>query len=58
MVATRGASGEPASFNAADAAACVFFDLDDTLIDVNSGWLWVKHEWVLGRITVVRLLGI
>lgn len=31
-----------------------FIDLDDTLIDVNSGWLWAKHEWALGRITLVR----
>jgi len=33
----------------------VFFDQDDTLIDVNSGWLWVRHEVALGRISVVRL---
>ena len=31
-----------------------FIDLDDTLLDVNSGWLWAKHEWALGRITLVR----
>lgn len=26
------------------------FDLDDTLIDINSGWLWTKKEWRVGRI--------
>lgn len=29
-----------------------FFDLDRTLIDVNSASLWVKHEWDRGAISV------
>lgn len=28
------------------------FDLDRTLIDVNSGHLWLRHEWKRGRIGV------
>lgn len=28
-----------------------FFDLDKTLISVNSGRLWVSREWVMGRIS-------
>jgi HAD superfamily hydrolase (TIGR01490 family) len=30
--------------------SAALFDLDRTLIDVNSGNLWVKHEWRQGRI--------
>lgn len=26
------------------------FDLDDTLIDLNSAWLWTMREWRVGRI--------
>lgn len=49
-----------------------FFDLDDTLLDVNSGashasdarlahstsigWLWLQHEWALGRISASQIL--
>ena len=28
-----------------------FFDLDRTLIDVNSGFLYARHEYRLGRVT-------
>ncbi|MCB9665021.1 MAG: HAD-IB family hydrolase [Alphaproteobacteria bacterium] len=27
-----------------------FFDLDRTLLDVNSGTLWLRHEWRQGRL--------
>lgn len=29
-----------------------FFDLDKTLLDVNSATLWVRHEWDAGRLSV------
>jgi HAD superfamily hydrolase (TIGR01490 family) len=29
-----------------------FFDLDRTLIDVNSGGLWLRHEWDEGNVGV------
>jgi len=31
--------------------AAAFFDLDRTLIDANSGWLWARHERRHGNIT-------
>ena len=33
-------------------AGVALFDLDSTLIDVNSGKLWVAHEWREGRVRV------
>lgn len=33
-------------------ARVAFFDFDATLLDVNSGHLWVRHEWRRGRIGV------
>ena len=33
-----------------------FFDLDRTLIDVNSGHLWLAAEWRAGRLGVVTTL--
>ena len=35
--------------------AAAFFDLDLTLIDVNSGLLWAKHERRLGNISRTQL---
>ena len=32
------------------------FDLDKTLIDVNSATLWVRHEWRGGRLTTSNAL--
>lgn len=32
-----------------------FFDLDRTLIDVNSGLMWAKHEWQRGDISWFQL---
>jgi HAD superfamily hydrolase (TIGR01490 family) len=29
-----------------------FFDLDRTLLDANSGGLWLRHEWRAGRVGV------
>ena len=29
-----------------------FFDLDRTLIDCNSGRLWLQHEWRLGNVSL------
>jgi len=40
----------------AEPKGAVFFDLDDTLLDVNSGWLWLQHEWALGRISASQIL--
>jgi HAD superfamily hydrolase (TIGR01490 family) len=36
--------------------AAAFFDLDGTLLTVNSGELWVKREHRLGRISRLQLL--
>lgn len=33
-----------------------FFDLDRTLLDVNSGHLWLRHEWRAGRISPTNLV--
>jgi HAD superfamily hydrolase (TIGR01490 family) len=33
-----------------------FVDLDSTLIDVNSGTLWARHEWRVGRLSTVDAL--
>ncbi len=33
-----------------------FFDLDGTLLDGNSGWLWMTSEWRQDRITSRQLL--
>lgn len=32
------------------------FDLDKTLLDVNSGTLWLRHEWDRGRVGVRTVL--
>ena len=32
-----------------------FFDLDGTLLSVNSGKLWIKQEWRKGRLTTRQL---
>jgi HAD superfamily hydrolase (TIGR01490 family) len=32
--------------------AVAFFDLDGTLLDVNSGRLWIAYEWRDGRVSV------
>ena len=32
------------------------FDLDRTLIDVNSGSLWVSHEWKAGRLSALDVV--
>jgi len=34
------------------ASRAAFFDLDRTLIDVNSGSLWLRHEWDEGNLGV------
>jgi HAD superfamily hydrolase (TIGR01490 family) len=34
------------------AASAAFFDLDKTLIDVNSGRLWLEREWRAGNVSV------
>ena len=34
----------------------VFFDLDKTLLDVNSGSEWLKHEFKAGRVTLWQTL--
>ena len=31
---------------------CAFFDVDHTLIDVNSGRSWLEREWRLGRLGI------
>ena len=31
-----------------------FFDLDNTLIDANSAWLWTLHERKLGNVTLLQ----
>lgn len=36
--------------------AIAFFDLDRTLIDVNSGELWVRSEWKLGRLATREVM--
>ncbi|MGB1275670.1 MAG: HAD family hydrolase, partial [Nannocystaceae bacterium] len=33
-----------------------FFDVDRTLIEVNSGAQWIRHEWRGGRISVRQLV--
>lgn len=33
-----------------------FFDVDRTLIEVNSGAEWIRHEWRGGRLSLRRLL--
>ena len=30
----------------------VFFDLDKTLLDVNSGSEWLRHEFAAGRVSI------
>lgn len=35
------------------APGVAFLDLDSTLIDVNSGTLWARHEWRVGRLGVL-----
>ena len=37
-------------------AVAAFFDLDGTLLDGNSGWLWMTNEWRQGRITSKQML--
>lgn len=32
-----------------------FFDMDRTLIDVNSGHLWVREEWRAGRMSTLQV---
>ena len=32
-------------------AAVAFFDFDNTLLSVNSAWLWVRRELRLGHVT-------
>lgn len=37
-------------------AGVALFDLDRTLLDCNSGRLWVQHEWRTGRLRSVEVL--
>jgi len=37
-------------------ARLALFDLDRTLIDVNSGSIWLRHEWRTGRLRVTDLM--
>lgn len=37
-------------------AGVAFVDMDRTLLDVNSGNLWVRHEWKVGRLRTVDAL--
>ena len=34
----------------------VFFDLDKTLLDVNSGSQWLRHEFAAGRVSVWQVV--
>ncbi len=34
----------------------VFFDLDKTLLDVNSGSQWLRHEFAAGRVTIWQVV--
>jgi HAD superfamily hydrolase (TIGR01490 family) len=40
--------------NQADIAA--FFDIDHTVLEVNSGSKWIGHQWKTGQMTAVQLL--
>lgn len=44
--------------NAADGQGRIaaFFDVDHTLLDVNSGKSWLRHAWRTGKVTPLRAL--
>ena len=39
-----------------DGRVCAFFDIDHTIIEVNSGRLWLRHLWKTKKIGVGQAL--
>ena len=44
------------SSTTANSATVAFFDLDRTLLDLNSAHLWIKREWKAGYLSTWSLL--